>query len=203
MILPNALTCLAILAESEPNGPKWEFTFDIDYNQYFQSVTDGGLERDSEYGGTIYYNVNLDFDRMGLIPGGLLQMRASSRYGKSVNDISGSAVPVNTDASYLTASNPNEDIGLWIPVINYTQFLSEKFGLGFGKYDTLDSPNEFAGGRGRSQYWNQTINTALSPLLVAPNVTTGGTILWMPNEKLQIIGMVGTITDTSNTLRFR
>ena len=32
-------------------------TFDIDYNQYFQSVTDGGLERDSEYGGTIYYNV--------------------------------------------------------------------------------------------------------------------------------------------------
>ena len=178
------------------------FTFDIDYNQYFQAVTDGGLERDSEYGGTIYYNVNLDFDRMGLIPGGLLQMRASSRYGKSVNDISGSAVPVNTDASYLTASSPNEDIGLWLPVINYTQFLSEKFALGFGKYDTLDSPNEFAGGRGRSQYWNQTMNTALSPLLVAPNVTTGGTILWMPNEKLQIIGMVGTITDTSNTSGF-
>ncbi len=156
----------------------------------------------SEYGGTIYYNVNLDFDRMGLIPGGLLTMRASSRYGKAVNDISGSIVPVNTDASYLTASSPNEDIDLWLPVINYTQFFSEEFALGFGKYDTLDSPNEFAGGRGRSQYWNQTINTALSPLLVAPNVTTGAVALWMPNEKLQITGMVGTITDTSNRSGF-
>ena len=51
-------------------------TFDIDYNQYFQAVTDGGLDTDSEYGGTIDYNINIDFDRMGLIPGGLLQMRA-------------------------------------------------------------------------------------------------------------------------------
>ncbi len=174
-------------------------TFDIDYNQYFQSVTDGGLERDSEYGGTIYYNVNLDFDRMGLIPGGLLQMRASSRYGKSVNDISGSAVPVNTDASYLTASSPNEDIDLWLPVINYTQFFSEEFALGFGKYDTMDSPNEFAGGRGRSQWWNQTLNTALSPLLAVPNVTTGGSVLLFPSPYLTFTGLVGTITDTSNS----
>ena len=69
------------------------FTFDIDYNQYFQAVTDGGIDRDSKYGGTIDYNINLDFDRMGLIPGGLLQMRAVSRYGNSVNGISGSAYP--------------------------------------------------------------------------------------------------------------
>ena len=175
------------------------FTFDIDYNQYFQAVTDGGIDRDSEYGGTIYYNVNVDFDRMGLIPGGLLQMRASSRYGNSVNDISGSIVPVNTDASYLTASNPNENIDLWLPVINYTQFLSEKFALGFGKYDTMDSPNEFAGGRGRSQLWNQTINTALSPLLAVPNVTTGGSVLLFPSPNLTFTGLVGTITDTSNS----
>ena len=61
------------------------FTFDVGYNQYFQSVTNGGIDTDSEYGGTIDYNINLDFDRMGLIPGGLLQMRAVSRYGDSVN----------------------------------------------------------------------------------------------------------------------
>ena len=178
------------------------FTFDIDYNQYFQAVTDGGIDRDSEYGGTIYYNVNLDFDRMGLIPGGLLQMRASSRYGKSVNDISGSAVPVNADASYLTASSPNEDIGLWLPVINYTQFFSEEFALGFGKYDTMDSPNEFAGGRGRSQWWNQTINTALSPLLAVPNVTTGVSLLLFPSPDMTFTGLVGTITDESNSSGF-
>ena len=109
-------------------------------------------------------------------------MRASSRYGNSVNDISGSLVPVNTDASLLTASNPDENIALWLPVINYTQFLSEKFGLGFGKYDTLDTPNEFAGGRGRNQWWNQNLNMPLSPLLIVPNVTTGGTALLLPNQ---------------------
>jgi porin len=84
-------------------------------------------------------------------------------------------------------------------VINYTQFLSEKFALGFGKYDTMDSPNEFAGGRGRSQWWNQTINTALSPLLAVPNVTTGGSVLVFPSPNLTFTGLVGTITDTSNS----
>jgi carbohydrate-selective porin OprB len=78
------------------------FTFDIDYNQYFQAVADGGIDRDSKYGGTIDYNINLDFDRMGLIPGGLLQIRAVSHYGNSVNGISGSLMPVNTDATYPT-----------------------------------------------------------------------------------------------------
>ena len=202
MILPNVPTCWVILNGKRTEWAQKGSTFDIDYNQYFQSVTDGGLERDSEYGGTIYYNVNLDFDRMGLIPGGLLTMRASSRYGKAVNDISGSIVPVNTDASYLTASSPNEDIGLWLPVINYTQFFSEEFALGFGKYDTMDSPNEFAGGRGRSQWWNQTINTALSPLLAVPNVTTGVSLLLFPSPDMTFTGLVGTITDQSNSSGF-
>ena len=31
------------------------FTFDIDYNQYFQAVTDGGTDTGSGYGGTIDY----------------------------------------------------------------------------------------------------------------------------------------------------
>ena len=178
------------------------FTFDIDYNQYFQAVTDGGLEQSSEYGGTINYNVNLDFDRMGLIPGGLLQLRARSRYGNSVNGISGSLIPVNGDPTLLTASNLDENIALWLPMINYTQFLSEEFALGFGKYDLFDSPNEFAGGRGRSQWWNQNLNMPVSPLLIVPNVTTGAMAMVLPNPNLMLIGLVGTITDTSNTSGF-
>jgi hypothetical protein len=73
------------------------------------------------------YNINVDFDRMGLIPGGLLQMRAVSRYGNSVNGISGSLIPVNADATHPTTSALDDDVGLWLPVINYTQFLSETF----------------------------------------------------------------------------
>ena len=178
------------------------FTFDVDYNQYFQSVLDGGLDTGSGYGATIDYDINVDFDRMGLIPGGLLSMRSVSRYGNSVNGKSGTLVPVNTYATYPTTANPDDSVGLWLPVINYTQFLSEKFAVGFGKYDTLDSPNEFSGGRGQSQYWNQNLIMPLSPLLIVPNVTTAGTAVWMPNPNLQVTGMVGTITDTSNTSGF-
>ena len=178
------------------------FTFDIDYNQYFQAVTDGGIERDSEYGGTIDYNINVDFDRMGLIPGGLLQMRAVSRYGRSVNDISGSLIPVNADATHPTTSTPDDDVGLWLPVFNYTQFLSETFALGLGKYDTYDSANEFAGGRGRSQWWNMNLNMPVSPLLIIPYSTLGANALFMPNPNLTLTAMVATSTDTSNRSGF-
>ncbi|MDX2495503.1 MAG: carbohydrate porin [Desulfuromusa sp.] len=178
------------------------FTFDIDYNQYFQSVVDGGIDTNSEYGGTIDYNINIDFDRMGLIPGGLLQIRAVSRYGNSVNGISGSIIPVNTDATHPTTSTLDDDVGLWLPVINYTQFLSEKFALGFGKYDTYDSTNEFSGGRGRSQWWNQNLNMPISPALIVPYSVLGGVALFMPNPNTTITGMVATSTDTSNRSGF-
>ena len=178
------------------------FTFDIDYNQYFQAVTDGGTDRDSKYGGTIDYNIKIDFDRMGLIPGGLLQMRAVSRYGNSVNGISGSIIPVNTDATHPTTSPSDEDVGLWLPTINYTQFLSEKSALGFGKYDTYDSANEFAGGRGKSQWWNQNLTVPVSGGLIIPYSVLGGTFLVMPYKDLMITGMVATSTDTSNNSGF-
>ncbi|NOR54822.1 MAG: hypothetical protein GQ531_01295, partial [Sulfurovum sp.] len=76
------------------------FAFDIDFNQYYQGVVDGGVDTASEYGGTINYNISIDFDRMGLIPGGLLELRAVSRYGKSVNSTSGALIAVNTDATH-------------------------------------------------------------------------------------------------------
>jgi len=177
-------------------------SFDIDFNQYFQAVTDGGIDRDSEYGGTIDLNLSVDFDRMGLIPGGLLQMRAVSRYGNSVNGISGAAVAANTDATHPTTSAINDDVTLWLPAINYTQFFSQKFALGLGKYDTYDAANEFMGGRGRSQWWNQNLTMPVSPALIIPYSTLGGVALWMPNPNLTITGMVGTSTDTSNQSGF-
>jgi carbohydrate-selective porin OprB len=193
---------LGDLSGKRTEWAKQGFAFDIDYNQYFQAVTDGGRDRDSEYGGTIDYNINLDFDRMGLIPGGLLQMRAVSRYGNSVNGISGAAIPVNADATHPTTSTADDDVTLWLPVINYTQFFSEKFAIGFGKYDTYDSANEFAGGRGRSQWWNQNLNMPVSPALIIPYSVLGGVALFMPNPNMTITGMVATSTDTSNRSGF-
>lgn len=187
------------------NRAEWAqkgFTFDIDYNQYFQTVTDGGADTGSEYGGTLDYNINIDFDRMGLIPGGLLQVRAVSRYGSSVNGISGSLIPVNTDATHPTTTKEDDNVGLWLPVINYTQFFSETFALGFGKYDTYDSANEFAGGRGRSQWWNMNLTMPVSPLLIIPYSTLGVSAVYMPSTDFTVTGMLSTSTDTSNRSGF-
>ncbi len=174
------------------------FTFDIDYNQYVQGVVDGGIDTGTEYGGSINYNINIDFDRMGLIPGGLLELRAVSRYGRSVNGNSGSLVGVNTDATHPFTTTPDDDVGLWLPVITYTQFLSETFGLSIGKMDMYATGNEFSGGEGRTQWWNQNINMPISPALIIPYSVLGAAVFYVPLPNLIITGLIHTSNDTSN-----
>jgi porin len=176
--------------------------YDISYNQYLQSVVNRGSETGTRYGGTIDYNVTLDFDRMGVIPGGILTMRAVSRYGRSVNGISGAGVPVNTDATHPTTSVADDEVTLYLPVINYTQFLSQQLAVAFGKFDTYDSANEFAGGRGRSQWMNMNFALPVSPALIVPYSVMGASVVVMPTPNLTIIGMVATSEDTSSTSGF-
>jgi porin len=171
-------------------------TFDIDYNQYFQSVVDGGHETTSRYGGTIDYNLNIDLDRMGVVPGGLIQMRAVSRYGHSVNEYAGAYTPVNLDATHSTSADDEIDIAL--PAINYTQFLSEKLALSVGKFVTFDQPNDFSGGSGRSQFWNINLAAPVTPALTVPYSTLGAAVTLLPVPDLTVVLMAATITDTSN-----
>ena len=190
-----------LLGDFDGKRDEWAqkgITFDIDYNQYFQGVVDGGVDTGSEYGGTIDYNINVDFDRMGLIPGGLFQMRAVSRYGRSVNGTSGALIAVNTDATHPTTETLDDDVTLWLPVITYTQFLSETFGLSIGKMDMFGSSNEFAGGKGRTQWWNQNLNMPTSPALIVPYSALGIAAIYMPTPDLTITALVSTINDTSN-----
>ena len=178
------------------------FAFDIDYNQYYQGVVDGGIDTHSEYGGTINYNVSIDFDRMGLIPGGLLELRAVSRYGKSVNGISGALIGVNTDATHPFSNPADKDIGLWLPSITYTQFFSHTFGVSIGKMDMYASTNEFAGGEGRSQWWNQNLNMPISPALIIPYSVLGAAAFYVPKPNMLITGLIATSNDTSNSSGF-
>jgi len=177
-------------------------TFDIDYNQYFQGVVDGGVARDSEYGGTIDYNINVDLDRMGLIPGGLLQMRAVSRYGRSVNGISGALMPVNADATHPSTTTLDDNVALLLPMITYTQFFSNTFALSIGKMDMYGTTNEFSGGKGRTQWWNMNLAMPISPALIVPYSVLGAAAVYMPSPDLTITGLVVTSSDTTNNSGF-
>ncbi len=134
----------------------------LHWNQYLQGVADGGRDETTRYGGHLDYLVNLDLMRMGVLEGALVKFRAESRYGNSVNAEAGPILPVNTDAFFPLTSTIDEDIAFTITDLNYTQFLSPKWAVLMGKVDTLDGdPNEFASGRGTSQFMNA--NLAVQP----------------------------------------
>jgi len=177
-------------------------TFDVDTYNYLQSVTDGGRDTDTENGAVIDLNLAVDFDRMGLIPGGLLQLQAVSRYGKSVNGNSGSALPVNTNATTPTTSDPDEDVTLYLPVFNYTQFLSAKFAMFAGKINTYPQSNEFSGGSGQSQFWNMNLVAPVTPALIVPYSSLAAGTLIMPTPDITIQLAVGTSEDTSDSSGF-
>jgi porin len=181
------------------------FQADIQFVQIVQSVVDGGLDTSTQYGGTLDYNINLDLDRMGLIPGGLVTFRAESRYGKSINGITGQLLPANTDALVPLTDELDQDIAITVTNLNYTQFLSEKVALLAGKLDTLQGDyNEFAGGGGRGvdQFMNYNLITNSPGAYPVGYSVLGGGIFLMPNENITIGNYLFTTTDSSTTSGF-
>lgn len=155
--------------------------FDIEWTQTVQGVASGGSEHRTEYGANVDYKLNLDLMRMGILPGALIRVRAESRYGRSVNTASGSILPVNTRAEFPLTPKFDEAVGITITDLNWTQFLSPHFAVLFGKLDTLDAdPNEFASGRGTSQFMNGNFlfNAALA--LRLPYSTLGAGVVLLP-----------------------
>lgn len=177
--------------------------FSVDWTQTYQHVVDGGRTRQGEYGGSLDYNLTLDLMRMGVLPGALVRVRAESRYGNSVNGIAGPILPVNTDAFFPLTSSLDEDIPITVTDLTYIQFLSEHFGVVLGKVDTLDGdPNEFASGRGVTQFMNS--NFIFNPVtaLTIPYSSLGAGVIVMPMKNITITSMVLNTTDASTTTGF-
>ncbi|HEX3357348.1 MAG TPA: hypothetical protein VHS31_10295, partial [Tepidisphaeraceae bacterium] len=176
---------------------------DVDWTQVGQSVTSGGLDSASHYGGSFDYLIHLDLMRMGLLPGALITIRAESRYGQSVNGQAGSILPVNTDALFPVTDQLDDGIALTVTDLNYTQFLSDKFAVLLGKIDTLSGdPNEFAAGRGTSQFMNANFIFNSVTALRLPYSTLGAGILWLPSKNITVTSSVFNTIDSSTTTGF-
>jgi len=154
--------------------------FDVDWTQYAQGIPSGGREQEAEYGGHLDYLLHLDLMRMNLIPGGLITVRAESRYGNSVNGVAGTILPVNTTAFFPLTKHLDDNLGIAITDLNYTQFLGEHLGVFFGKIDTLDADlNEFASGRGKSQFMDANFLFDSVAALRLPYSTLGAGAVWL------------------------
>jgi porin len=163
------------------------FQFDIDLVQWAESVVDGGTGEDEiETGGNATYNLEWDLLRAGFGVKGLIQVRAESRWGDSAIFNTGLVVPNNTAG--LTPTNYSEfDDGYDIALtqFSYLQFLNEHWGFIVGKLDLFadGDANEFATGRGRTQFNHWSINYPTGVLLV-PASTIGAGLIYEPSHDM-------------------
>jgi porin len=172
--------------------------FEFEFMQYGQKVTKGGVDKSAAWGGKQNYILHLDLDKMGVMPGAMLYIRGDARWGRSSLGRTGQLLPAN-EAS-LIPENVN-DLGkeTWgtLTAFTYTQFLSEKFGVFLGQLDNMDGDfNEFAGGRGDTQFMNYNLIYA-APTAIVPASVLGAGAMFIPNKNVTIATSVFSATDSS------
>ena len=156
-------------------------TFDLNITQIGQGVVNGGKSGAWQYGGRGDIIINVDSQKLGLWPGGFLNLEAEGNWASSVNQNTGALMPVNS-SQVLPLPGHNFDL----PALNFTQFLSPYAGLTIGKYATITSTsgdmNEFAHGKGATQFMNMAFN--FDPILAftVPYSTLGTGVIVLPTK---------------------
>lgn len=152
-------------------------TLDGHVTQITQSVVGGGKDSSWEYGGRGDLTGKLDTQKLGLWPGGFLQAELEGNWGQSVNGNTGALSAADANALFPVAGA--SDVAL--PELSFTQFLSHYVGLTVGKLETTSGDaNEFAHGKGASQFFNLAFNFNLCALTGTPYSTLGAGILVLP-----------------------
>ncbi|MDA8239345.1 MAG: carbohydrate porin [Nitrospiraceae bacterium] len=154
-------------------------TFDMSLTQAGMSVISGGKNIGWEYAGRGNLTLNIDTHKMGLWPGGFFTVEVEGNYNKSINLDAGALMPVNTNQLFPTPGSR----GLNIPAVTFMQFFSEYAGIVIGKLDTTSGDaNEFAHGKGDTQFMNLAFNFNPATLLTVPNSTLGAGVMILPTK---------------------
>lgn len=165
-----------------------------------QGVTDGGRETGWASGAKFETHWTLDLDRMEVMPGALVTVRTETRYGDSVNREAGVLLPVNDVMFFPLTDDADEDLPVAITELRYTQFLSSELGLFLGKFTTLGGDaNEFAGGRGDTQFLSHSFLSASVTALVNPYSTLGLGFFWIPDADTVISSSLYSAEDSSTS----
>ena len=152
-------------------------TFDANVTQIEQGVVSGGKNGSWEYGGRGDLTGNLDTQKLGLWPGGFLTAELEGNWNQSVNFKAGSLVAVNTNQLFPLPTGNN----VALPDLSFAQFLSHYVGVLAGKVQTISQGdlNEFAHGKGDTQFFNLAFNVNPA-LLVVPYSTLAAGALVLP-----------------------
>ena len=149
-------------------------------------IVHGGKDTGWQYGGG-RGNISLNFDtqKLGFWSGGSLAVEAEGNFIpqdnllKTVNGKTGALMPVNSNQLYPMPAGDNFNL----PQVAFTQYLSPYFGLSIGKLDTTSGDvNEFAHGKGDTQFMNLAFNLNPVPLVTTPYSTLVAGLMLFPTK---------------------
>jgi porin len=148
---------------------------DLDLLQTPQGVASGGRDEVVRYWGLAEYTLNVDTQKLGLWPGGLLRVQGMSSFGQNVNNASGALFSPNFVSLLPEPGEPTTGL----MNLTFTQFLSPRFGVFLGKVSGLGADdNTFAHG-----YHSTFLNSALGlnvVLSLFPLTAYGGGLVLLP-----------------------
>jgi len=130
---------------------------DVRLSQYWQSVASGGVNTNSEYGGTVDYRVNIDAHKLGLWQGLAVSMHARTRFGEDVNADAGAFAIQNTG---MMMPAPGDYHGTDVTGLTVSQtlpfFAGRLANVTVGKFDVVDTVTGFFPhlGYGQEGFWN-------------------------------------------------
>jgi len=170
----------------------------------FQSIADGGTDETSAFSQSGDLWLALDFDRMGVMRGGLLVARAEWDTGRTVNNKAGTIMAPSFNALIPVSGEAGRDV-FSLTNLYYTQFLSKRFGVWFGRTDNFSNANlnEFAGLNprvGKTQFQNLALTTVPVMPVTQPYVTSlGAGVFGRPTDNWEVAAMVMDSRESSLT----
>ena len=157
-------------------------TFDMSLTQVYQGTVDGGKDDAWKYGGRGDLTINVDTHKLGLWPGGHFRVEVEGNFAKSVNALTGALNPVNTNQLFPTPTGNN----LNVPNVSFMQFFSPYAAVMLGKLalltPTSGDMNEFAHGKGDTQFMNGAFNINPVTLLTVPYSALGAGLIILPTK---------------------
>jgi len=155
--------------------------FDVDVLVTPQRVLSGGASAGGDTWGNADYTLNVDTGKLGLWPGGFLKVSVDTGFGSPLFANSGAIVPVNT-ATLIPAPN---DRTTALMNATFMQFLSTKFGLVVGKFNTFDLGGQEFYGDYKTQFLNAAFNFPMT-LEQVPISAFGGGVIALPTKDITL-----------------
>jgi porin len=157
---------------------------DVGVVQIVQGNTSGGRNYETPTQGGVDMTFQLDTDKAGLWPGGLLKIKGEARYGRDNNANTGAMMPGNFDSLYPV---PGEDLAT-LSELNFTQFLAPFIGVTVGKFSPRES-NVFSGDE-TEQFLNTAFNANPAVATTVPQTCLGAGVILIPHHNVILTTLV-------------